>query len=267
MHEQDAGLGVSGCRASFARRDSSVMSSSNCARVAVCACSADSCASRLSENASSARGPCPTHGECPGNTDTCSHGTELSARSTPDRRVDGGSVDKYPHAVGGGTTSEGRAGEHARFTGVLAPAIRAWPRGFPGLGGRAPHLAFAIRCGSWPRQFAHARVVCRGPQRGLGNAGDRRGRVAIGSGACRLETIAGLIAALAFVLLVGFLAVPLFKLGRVFDETRHDQGRLRRDRPAAQRGHHDGHHHQRPARPRRHDHPQRRRPSRRTCPR
>ena len=32
--------------------------------------------------------------------------------------------------------------------------------------------------------------------------------------------VAGLIAALAFVLLVGFLAVPLLKLGRVFDETR-----------------------------------------------
>lgn len=32
--------------------------------------------------------------------------------------------------------------------------------------------------------------------------------------------IAGLIAAVAFVLLVGVLAVPLIKLGRVFDETR-----------------------------------------------
>ncbi|KQS97196.1 MULTISPECIES: DUF948 domain-containing protein [Cellulomonas] len=32
--------------------------------------------------------------------------------------------------------------------------------------------------------------------------------------------VAGLIAALAFVLLVGFLAVPLIKLGRVLDETR-----------------------------------------------
>jgi Bacterial protein of unknown function (DUF948) len=32
--------------------------------------------------------------------------------------------------------------------------------------------------------------------------------------------IAGLIAAVAFVLLVGVLAVPLFKLGSVFDETR-----------------------------------------------
>jgi uncharacterized protein YoxC len=32
--------------------------------------------------------------------------------------------------------------------------------------------------------------------------------------------VAGLIAAIAFVLLVGFLAVPLVKLGRVFDETR-----------------------------------------------
>ena len=32
--------------------------------------------------------------------------------------------------------------------------------------------------------------------------------------------IAGLIAALAFVLLVGLLAVPLLKLGRVFDEAR-----------------------------------------------
>jgi uncharacterized protein YoxC len=32
--------------------------------------------------------------------------------------------------------------------------------------------------------------------------------------------VAGLIAALAFVLLVGFLAYPLVKLGKVFDETR-----------------------------------------------
>ncbi len=32
--------------------------------------------------------------------------------------------------------------------------------------------------------------------------------------------VAGLIAAIAFVLLVGFLAVPLLKLGRVLDETR-----------------------------------------------
>ena len=32
--------------------------------------------------------------------------------------------------------------------------------------------------------------------------------------------VAGLIAAIAFVLLVGFLAVPLIKLGRVLDETR-----------------------------------------------
>jgi len=32
--------------------------------------------------------------------------------------------------------------------------------------------------------------------------------------------VAGLIAAIAFVLLVGFLAVPLVKLGRVLDETR-----------------------------------------------
>jgi uncharacterized protein YoxC len=32
--------------------------------------------------------------------------------------------------------------------------------------------------------------------------------------------VAGLIAALAFVLLVGFLAYPLIKLGKVFDETR-----------------------------------------------
>ncbi len=32
--------------------------------------------------------------------------------------------------------------------------------------------------------------------------------------------IAGLIAALAFVLLVGFLAVPLWKLGKVLDQTR-----------------------------------------------
>ncbi|MHB1615583.1 MAG: DUF948 domain-containing protein [Actinomycetes bacterium] len=35
-----------------------------------------------------------------------------------------------------------------------------------------------------------------------------------------LGSIAGLIAAIAFVLLVGALAVPLVKLGRVFDETR-----------------------------------------------
>ena len=33
--------------------------------------------------------------------------------------------------------------------------------------------------------------------------------------------IAGLIAAVAFVLLVGVLAIPLIKLGSVFDETRH----------------------------------------------
>ena len=33
--------------------------------------------------------------------------------------------------------------------------------------------------------------------------------------------VAGLIAALAFVLLVGFLAYPLVKLGQVFDETRN----------------------------------------------
>jgi uncharacterized protein YoxC len=32
--------------------------------------------------------------------------------------------------------------------------------------------------------------------------------------------LAGLIAALAFVLLVGFLGYPLYKLGKVFDETR-----------------------------------------------
>ena len=32
--------------------------------------------------------------------------------------------------------------------------------------------------------------------------------------------VAGLIAAIAFALLVGFLAVPLLKLGRVLDETR-----------------------------------------------
>ncbi len=32
--------------------------------------------------------------------------------------------------------------------------------------------------------------------------------------------VAGLIAAIAFVALVGFLAVPMLKLGRVFDETR-----------------------------------------------
>ncbi len=35
-----------------------------------------------------------------------------------------------------------------------------------------------------------------------------------------LGDIAGLIAAVAFVLLVGFLAVPLIKLGKVLDETR-----------------------------------------------
>jgi uncharacterized protein YoxC len=32
--------------------------------------------------------------------------------------------------------------------------------------------------------------------------------------------VAGLVAALAFVLLVGFLAYPLIKLGKVFDQTR-----------------------------------------------
>ncbi|MCL3862858.1 DUF948 domain-containing protein [Actinotalea sp. K2] len=35
-----------------------------------------------------------------------------------------------------------------------------------------------------------------------------------------LGDVAGLIAAIAFVALVGFLALPLIKLGRVFDETR-----------------------------------------------
>ena len=35
-----------------------------------------------------------------------------------------------------------------------------------------------------------------------------------------LGDVAGLIAAIAFVGLVGFLALPLVKLGRVFDETR-----------------------------------------------
>ncbi len=35
-----------------------------------------------------------------------------------------------------------------------------------------------------------------------------------------LGDIAGLIAAVAFVLLVGFLAIPLIKLGKVLDETR-----------------------------------------------
>ena len=41
--------------------------------------------------------------------------------------------------------------------------------------------------------------------------------------------IAGLIAAVAFVLLVVLLAVPLLKLGKVLDETRSTvRGRLRR---------------------------------------
>lgn len=35
-----------------------------------------------------------------------------------------------------------------------------------------------------------------------------------------LGDVAGLISAIAFVALVGFLALPLVKLGRVFDETR-----------------------------------------------
>jgi uncharacterized protein YoxC len=35
-----------------------------------------------------------------------------------------------------------------------------------------------------------------------------------------LGDVAGLIAAIAFVLLVGFLAVPLWKLGKLLDETR-----------------------------------------------
>ncbi len=70
--------------------------------------------------------------------------------------------------------------------------------------------------------------------------------------------VAGLIAAVAFVLLVGALAIPLVKLGGVLDETRqHDQGRVRRDRPAAQRGHHHGDHDQRPAGPGRRHHLQR----------
>src|SRR6476469_2095395 len=44
-------------------------------------------------------------------------------------------------------------------------------------------------------------------------ARDRVGRMSVGD-------VAGLIAALAFVLLVGVLAIPLVKLGGVFDETR-----------------------------------------------
>ncbi len=41
--------------------------------------------------------------------------------------------------------------------------------------------------------------------------------------------IAGLIAAIAFVLLVGVLAVPLWKLGKVFDESRTTIRRLSDD--------------------------------------
>ena len=50
-----------------------------------------------------------------------------------------------------------------------------------------------------------------------GGGGVRRDRVAVMS----VGDVAGLIAALAFVLLVGVLAVPLIKLGGVLDETRN----------------------------------------------
>ena len=46
--------------------------------------------------------------------------------------------------------------------------------------------------------------------------------------------VAGLIAALAFVLLVGFLAYPIFKMGRLVEDLRHTvQGVSERDHPAA----------------------------------
>ena len=51
--------------------------------------------------------------------------------------------------------------------------------------------------------------------------------------------VAGLIAAIAFVLLVGLLAVPLVKLGRVLDETRGaGQGDHRPHGPGARRDRH-----------------------------
>ena len=58
--------------------------------------------------------------------------------------------------------------------------------------------------GTGPQQIAHA---------GAPGARDRVGRMSVGD-------VAGLIAAVAFVLLVGVLAIPLVKLGGVFDETR-----------------------------------------------
>ena len=73
--------------------------------------------------------------------------------------------------------------------------------------------------------------------------------------------LAGLIAALAFVLLVGFLGYPLYKLGKVFDETtavgarHHRRARCRCSSEVDDDGHDD----QRAARPRRHHHRERRR--------
>ena len=65
--------------------------------------------------------------------------------------------------------------------------------------------------------------------------------------------VAGLIAAIAFVLLVGVLAVPLVKLGRVFDETTASVKELTdAHRPGAGRDGHAGGVVQHPAREHRH---------------
>jgi len=56
-------------------------------------------------------------------------------------------------------------------------------------------------------------ILERNQGEGGWQARDRVGRMSVGD-------VAGLIAAVAFVLLVGVLAIPLVKLGGVFDETR-----------------------------------------------
>ena len=87
--------------------------------------------------------------------------------------------------------------------------------------------------------------------RGGCEARDRVGRMSVGD-------VAGLIAAVAFVLLVGVLAIPLVKLGGVFDETRSMiKGVSDETVPLLSRGHHHGHHDQRPAGAGRRDHLQR----------
>ena len=100
---------------------------------------------------------------------------------------------------------------------------------------------------------------CVGVQWILGSVNREMGAgPAIGSGACRSERSRGSSRPWRSCCWSGVLAIPLVKLGGVFDETRqHDQGRLGRDRPAAQRGHHHGDHDQRPAGPGRRDHLQR----------